>query len=472
MSSNSRSSDSPSLLVRFLDAFLQERNIKWVLAVGMLILLASSLLLVTTHWETYTPLWKYLVLLGYTAAIHAGGKWTYHRLGLRRTGAVLQGLIVLLIPILFMAIRWVPQESPADALTHLGLLALTLAVSATAAWQIFGHVLRQPQPTFVLSYLTLATAGALLPALPPTWTPYAALALWAVFAAGAVKVNRHVFWLTEERRAPRVLGFIPIALLGAQFLYLYVAHAAPQASLPWLGFGCVLVAIPVLLTADAVAHVFQQRTGDLVRPLPWAIVLPLLAGLVLTAAGVALSGMSIVPPERPYALVLSAALAAALLAVVAHRTGKQAFVWAMVVCVTLAYNFSPVFFLEAARDVVDQASHAIREQRLPYGFYGLSYLPLLLGLMLVSWFLGRSQVARRRLFARPLQHYSFALACVLLGMSALHMKALLPVGLVSIAVFALHARLFRTWYAVPAAVAAALVAAYGVTPFATGVLGL
>src|SRR5690349_10213939 len=77
-------SETPSVLVRFLDAFLQERNIKWVLGAGMLILLGSSVLLVTTHWESYDPLWKHLFLLGYAAAIHGCGQWSYHRLGLRR----------------------------------------------------------------------------------------------------------------------------------------------------------------------------------------------------------------------------------------------------------------------------------------------------------------------------------------------------------------------------------------------------
>src|SRR5437762_7295954 len=140
----SSKSEAPSLFIRFLDAFLQERNIKWVLAVGMLILLGSSMLLVTTHWEKYTPLWKYLVLLGYTVALYAGGQWTYHRLGLRRTGTVLQGLIVLLIPILFVALHWVPQDSTGEAVTHLGVMAGTMVFSAAAAWQIFNHFLRAP----------------------------------------------------------------------------------------------------------------------------------------------------------------------------------------------------------------------------------------------------------------------------------------------------------------------------------------
>src|SRR6266566_484418 len=95
-----------SLLVRFFDSFLQERSIRWLLALGMLILLGSSLLLVSPQLQHATPVWKYVIFLGYTAALFAAGEWAYHRLALRKTGTVLHGLTVLLVPILFLAAGW------------------------------------------------------------------------------------------------------------------------------------------------------------------------------------------------------------------------------------------------------------------------------------------------------------------------------------------------------------------------------
>lgn len=468
------SQERQSVLVRFFDSFLQERNIKWVLGVGMLILLGSSLLFVTSHWDSYTPLWKHLVLLGYAAAIHFGGQWTYHRLGLRRTGTVLQGLMVFLIPVLFLALRWMPRESVTDFMIHAGLVGATFAFSLAASWRVFRHFLREPQPTFVFSYLTLALAGAIVPGLPAAWTPALALALWAVFVVGTVKVNRHVFWLTEEHRAPRIFGFFPVTLLGAQFLLLYLLHAAPYVSLEWLGFGCVLTALPVLLTSDAVARVFQQRTGDLVRPLPWAILVPLGVGLLLCAAGLALAGTSLLPPNRPYALVLTAAATAGLMALVARRTGKQAFVWATLLCATAAYNFSPAFFVDLARQLIADGAELVREERLPYAFYGLTYVPLLLGLIGIgAWLGGRAnRSGEASLFAQPIQWYVFALSCVLLVASFTHAKALLPVGLLMTVLFALQARLFHTRYAVYPGIVAWFGAAYGIGPFATNVLGI
>ena len=55
--SNSPPVKQRSTLLRLLDAFFQEENIKWVLGLGVCILLGSSLRLVTLHWQEYTPVW-------------------------------------------------------------------------------------------------------------------------------------------------------------------------------------------------------------------------------------------------------------------------------------------------------------------------------------------------------------------------------------------------------------------------------
>jgi len=214
------SDDRRSAVLRFFDTFLQEQNIKWMLGVGILILLGSSLMLVTSHWESYTPVWKYLILLSYTAIIHVAGQVSYHRFMLRKTGTGLMALTVLLIPLTFLAVRWVHPDallSLAGLLMHTGLatmLVVNSLFSILAARRIFRHFLRQTQPTFLASFVILSFSGAIVPTLSADLAPWAALVLWIVFAAGVVKVNRHVFWLTEQHRQPRICGFFPILLLG------------------------------------------------------------------------------------------------------------------------------------------------------------------------------------------------------------------------------------------------------------------
>jgi hypothetical protein len=440
----SSSSEQRSPIVRFFETFFQEQNIKWMLGVGMMIMIGSSLMLVTSHWDAYTPLWKSVILLGYTVGVHIAGQVSFHSLALRKTGTVLMALTVLLIPLGFHALRWNFSEDFGQQTASLLLLAGNGVFATLAARRIFEHFLRSSQPTFLASYGILSVAAALLPAVPLWLAPWTALLLWGVFAVGAIKVNRHVFWLTEEHRLPRIVGFFPILLLGGQFLTLFVTSIVNSTALvdaipvEWIGFGMVLTAIPVLLTADALARVFLQVHGKLARPLPLGIVIPILNGLVLIAVGVFVSAIGF---PNAVALVPASALAAVMMAVVARRTGKSAFVWAMLGGVLMAYQCSPVFFRELAGQVVQHGAAAVSETRLPIAFYGLTYLPLL---VIVSLVARQLQKADDDVFAVPMRRFAVGMGIVLLAVSVTHVKAVFLVSLAAVALFGLQSWLFKS----------------------------
>jgi hypothetical protein len=461
----SQRSESP--LVRFFDSFLQEKNIKWVLATGLLILLGSSLMMVTKGWTDFDPTAKFLVIMGYTTAIFVAGQWSYHHLALRRTGTVLMALTVLMIPATFVAWHWLwsSMESTASRGIACSLLALNTGLVAFAAQRTFLHFLRGNQTTFVVSFLLLSIAGAIAPALAeaePIWSWLGAFGLWTVFSIGVIKVNRHVFWLTEEHRQPRIFGFFPIALLGSQFLIVFSANFAMHIPADWFGLACVLVAVPVLMTADSVARVFQERTGDIVRPIPWPIMLPLCVGLLLCASGVGLAASGLAT-GIPYAVVPTAALAAILMGVVARRTHRTAFVWAMLAGVLLTYNFSPVFFQELARAAIEQGAHAVNESKLPYAFYGLTYLPLIVGTLAAAvWAKWRGN----EFFSQPLRQFAVGLSSLLLIVAFGHVKALCPVAVFMTAMFAIMTTVFGDRRLSVLGLTAFLVAAAGAVPFA------
>ncbi len=363
--------------------------IKWILGLGMLILFGSSLMLVTTHWDSYTPVWKYVILLAYTAGVHVTGQLAYHRLALRKSGTGLMVLTVLLMPLTFLAVRWVQPDGTltmTGLMKHAGLLSL-LAMNAVFSWfasrRIFGHFLQRTQPTFLLSFLTLCLAGAVLPLIPVALAPIAAIVLWGVFTIGTVKVNRHVFWLMEEHRLPRICGFFPILLLGGQFLILFLLMLAPTLPWAWIGFGCVLVAVPILLAADVWAKVHEERHGECSRPLPWHIATPLFIGVLTAVGGVVLSGVGY---PSTVTLVPTAALGAIVMFLTARRTRHAGFVWMTLLFVLMAYQTSPVFFQGIARSAVQHGASAVHEPRLPYAFYGLTYLPFLaVTTVLAAW---------------------------------------------------------------------------------------
>lgn len=451
-------------LVRFFDSFLQEANIKWLLAIGSLILLCSSVMLVANHWGSYPPFWQYLIMAGYTGFIYLASQWSYYRVALRKTGTGLMALSVLLQPALFFALGWMPVLDAGGALQYLLLLGLTAVFALLTGNRLLQHLLNGRQTTFLLSYMLLSASYAVVPMLPSpsTQVPWLLAVAWAAFVLGAVKINRYVFWLTEQRQAPRVFGFFPVALLGGLFLGLFAQHGLGLVAPEWLGLACILVALPVLLTADAAAQVFAQRSGGLLERRPWAVMIPVLVGLLLCIAGLLLAGVGLLPGHSPLAITPTAMLATAVFALVAQRTRQPALVWAALLVATVAYNFSPAYFLELGRQLLADGAAAVGESRLPLAFYGLSYLPLLLLLTVAAAYAERADAV---LFATPLRRFAAVLTALLLLPAFAHVKALLPVAVALGGVFALQAWLLRRRWAVSAALLALVCAAAGAAPF-------
>src|SRR5260221_4724375 len=126
--------------------------------------------------------------------------------------------------------------------------------------------------------------------------------------------------------------------------------------------------------------------------------------------------------------------------VIARRTNKSAFVWAMLICLALSYNFSYSLFQDLAALLIHRGAVAVHEQRLPIAFYGLTYLPLLIELAGIATWAERTGNA---FFARPVRQFVAGLSCLWLAVAFQHPKAVFPVGTAMVAMFALQLGLFR-----------------------------
>lgn len=469
MSSHSEQSSS---VIRFFDALFQEQNIKWLLGLGTLILLSSSTMLVTSHWDSYTSLWKYVVLMGYTTVFHVAGQIGYHRLVLRKTGTGLMALTVLLIPLSFAAFRWIHPASvlSIDGLfAQSGLLILLLINSVFAyfaASRIFRHFLLKTQPTFLASYLILAGFAAIVPSLPPVLATLVSLVAWGVFAVGSIKVNRHAFWLAEEYRKPRIFGFFPIILLGTQFLTLFATCLAPHVSMSWIGLGVVMTALPILLAADSLARVIQVRSQLESPPFPASVVLSMIAGIVMVISGVCISSSGF---PQTSAFVPTALIAAVVMGLLARRTEKKGFVWLMMIFAVAVYQTCPVFFKELLTRLADQGASAIGEDKLPLAFYGLTYLPLLGGTSVLGQWLSAKN---RDLFAVPMKQFSIILTLALVPIAFGHEKALFPVSLALGGLLTIQTFLFRDRRLQFASLGVFIIAAMGFVPFLRSFFGV
>ena len=432
--------DQRSGLERFVGAFFQERNIKWMLVIGAAIVFGSSLMLVNQRFESWSTSLKYLTILGYTAATFGFAEFGRRRLGLRATAQVLHLLTLLLLPVTFLALNWLSSgtatQNTLAAIEVLGLMIPATAFLWFACTRIFDFLLRGRQTTFVFSYMLLCIAGALPAMENPILAAGLTSILWAVMTVGVVKINRHMFWMAEEKEWPRVFGFLPIAILGLQFIALVWLKSSAAIPVAWLGPGCVMLAATILWTTRTIADVFRQRTGNLVRPLPWHIAVPLFVGFALTIVAVVVAGVRF-PDVRP--VVPTAMVAAILMGVAAKDTRHAGFVWTALVFLTVAYQFTPAFFRELAISVRDSAAGAIGEHRLPIAFYGLTYLPLLIGLSFSSRILRLRNVMD---MSRPIQHFVTLVSSILFVVAFTNLKACFMVSCVNVALYLVYATLF------------------------------
>jgi hypothetical protein len=311
--------------LRLLDSFLQERNIRWLLAAGAVILLASSLMLISNHWGTYTPTWQYLIMLAYTGLIHIAAGWTATRLSLPRTAVALRALTVLLIPVLFLALAWLTLSG--ESLLAWPLLLLTTVLALPIASQHFSSLLQGVPGTYLVCYMLLAVSGALLAWLPDTLAPLALAVLWLLVTVGTVKINRHLFWLHEQTREPRIFAFFPVALLIGQLLTLSGLHLAALWSLHVSGLLMTLLAVPILLTADAISQVYRQRSGGLIRQQPVIVAVPLLVGLGLCSIALSLLVAALFVGAAPLLIMPTALLVTLMIGGLAWRSDQAVLAW-------------------------------------------------------------------------------------------------------------------------------------------------
>ena len=438
-----RTQPTRSVVERLMDSFLQESSIQWMLVIGAAIISASSLMLVTRQWASLPVTLKFLTILGYTAGIFGAAEYCGRRMRLHSTAQVLRCLTLILIPIGFLSLAWLAGDTLSWSNSALTLLLLVPATGFMlfAGDRIFSHWLHGRQAAFVAAYMLLCLAGA-MPVINSTWLAVLfSVGFWLVMTIGVVRVNRHVFWLTEEHNLPRVFGFLPIAILATQCVVLLVTKTIEAVPLHWLGLGLVMLASTVLMTTKTIADVFRQRTGDLVRPLPWSIVAPLLTGLMLTAVGVLFSfhGFSFAGAATR-AVVPTTIIAAGLMLTIGRDTRHRGFVWIGLILVAIAYQSFPTLCGDLVSTLKAGAASAVQEDRLPVAFYGLTYLPLLAGFAVASRWLGRHEHSE---FQVPLKQFVSGVSAFLVLLSLMNLKAAFIVSAASTFAFVFYSVIFR-----------------------------
>ncbi|NES06880.1 MAG: hypothetical protein F6K22_31155 [Okeania sp. SIO2F4] len=95
---------SPNLITQLLESFMAELSLRWLLFLGLFLVVVSSGLLAASQWEKFPPTGQYLVLLAYTLCFFGATVWTRKTGNLQLTSETLRLVTLLLVPVNFWAI--------------------------------------------------------------------------------------------------------------------------------------------------------------------------------------------------------------------------------------------------------------------------------------------------------------------------------------------------------------------------------
>ncbi|MGB2925142.1 MAG: hypothetical protein WBB82_07560, partial [Limnothrix sp.] len=86
------------------ERFLEELSVRWLLFLGVFLVVLSSGVLVASQWENFPVVGQYLVLWSYTVIFGLVGFWASKQQELNLTARTLQSVAMLLVPLNFWAV--------------------------------------------------------------------------------------------------------------------------------------------------------------------------------------------------------------------------------------------------------------------------------------------------------------------------------------------------------------------------------
>ena len=101
---NTSTAKYPNLITQLLQSLMAELSLRWLLFLGLFLVVVSSGLLAASQWQKFPPSAQYLVLLAYTLCFGTATVWTRKTKKLQLTSQTLRLVTLLLVPVNFWAI--------------------------------------------------------------------------------------------------------------------------------------------------------------------------------------------------------------------------------------------------------------------------------------------------------------------------------------------------------------------------------
>lgn len=205
---------APHVLQRVFQSFLAELSIRWLLFLGIFLVVVSSGVLAANQWQSFPNLGQYLVLLVYTLGFWGVGFWLGKDVKL--TSQTLTAIAILLIPINFWAIS---HLGLGRNFLEWGIIAVAVISLTAASYLSFKRSQRLVWLRLLFWLLSYLQLGWRIPYFP----------LLAIYGAIGIICWIHAQFLLPWRKYP-VVGLLFV--LAAWSLLIARILISATASLP------------------------------------------------------------------------------------------------------------------------------------------------------------------------------------------------------------------------------------------------
>jgi hypothetical protein len=156
---------TPNILARLWQGLLDELSIRWLLFLGIFLVIISSGVLAASQWHNFPHFGQYLILLIYTLGFWGISFWSSKQESLRLTSQTLNGITTLLVPINFWAISQFSLGKNIGEVILIVMATITLTSTIYLASRLKTHSNhRLILPLFlILSYFHLGWHFSLVP---------------------------------------------------------------------------------------------------------------------------------------------------------------------------------------------------------------------------------------------------------------------------------------------------------------------